>query len=377
MSALDLATRRAPAAPLRAQTVDHAWLVARRSAWQALAAEALTPNPDFTPGVIEAHLATGAGPGAGRFVAVARGDALVALLPARLGRTWLGLSRRAAASWLSPYMVHGTPLIAPGDTEAAAAALLDGMAEHGPWRLPFVGPESEAGRRLRAVAEAQGWTAALLSAAERPVLARRAGYEALVTEAWSRNRRLGLARARRRLSALGAVTVETATGGASLAAAVEAFLTLELGGWKGRRGTAMAARPASAALARRLFTLDDPLVAPRADLLLLDGRPVAASLALVSRGTAHLLKTAYDEGLARTAPGLLLEDEIIRSLHATGFAERLDSASLPGTVFDELYPDREPVAELILAPPGVSLGSALRVEAAKRRATTLLKRARR
>jgi hypothetical protein len=70
--------------------------------------------------------------------------------------------------------------------------------------------------------------------------------------------------------------------------------------------------------------------------------------------------------LRRFAPGLVLEDAIVRALHRDGFARRLDSASLPGGVLDELYPDRERVGDLLLAPGGMDEASFRRLLAVER-----------
>ena len=86
----------------------------------------------------------------------------------------------------------------------------------------------------------------------------------------------------------------------------------------------------------------------------MDGRPIAISLALLCGGTAHLFKTAYDETLRRHAPGILLEDEIVRIRRETGFARRLDSASRPGSVLETLYAHREPIGDLLFATGSVS-----------------------
>ena len=102
-------------------------------------------------------------------------------------------------------------------------------------------------------------------------------------------------------------------------------------------------------MARRLFGGAEGPVTARADSLVLDGRPIAVSLALVCGGTAHLLKTAYDENLRKFAPGIVLENEIVRLCHDAGIAQRLDSASLPGGVLDDLYPDRERIGDVLLS----------------------------
>ncbi len=49
---------------------------------------------------------------------------------------------------------------------------------------------------------------------------------------------------------------------------------------------------------------------------------------------------------------MLLEAEIVRALHETRFADRLDSATLASAVLDDLYPERTRIAEIVVAPPG-------------------------
>jgi hypothetical protein len=131
-------------------------------------------------------------------------------------------------------------------------------------------------------------------------------------------------------------------------------------------------------LARRLFESAGGPVSARADMLRLEGRPIAVSLALVCRGTAHLLKTAFDESLRAYAPGIVLEAEIVRACHEERFADRLDSASLPGGVFDGLYPDRERIGDLLFATSADVSASALQrvadAESVRRAAVKRLKR---
>jgi hypothetical protein len=105
---------------------------------------------------------------------------------------------------------------------------------------------------------------------------------------------------------------------------------------------------------------------------------LSGKVALVTGGTATLLKTAYDEGLRSHAPGLLLEAEIVRACHETGFAERLDSATLDGSALESLYRDRTPIAEVIAVPPGrqvISLERRVRLARFERDARAAAKRA--
>jgi hypothetical protein len=234
------------------------------------------------------------------------------------------------------------------------------------------------GAAVRAALARRGWPHALEDVFDRPVLERRASFEDWAATLPA-GRRKGLRRLRRRLEEQGTLAHVTATAGEGLAGAIDAFLALEAAGWKGRAGTALAATPATAAFARLYFAPPAGPVTTRADLLTLDGRPIAASLALVCGDTAHLLKTAYDEELRRFAPGLVLEEAIVRALHADGFARRLDSAASAGHVLEEIYPDRERVGDLVLATGGMSDAAFRRLlatERLRRAAVARLKRLR-
>lgn len=367
---------------IEARTVDGSWLAARASAWDALVADSASPQPFHARQVIAAHEAGGLMPPGLAWIAVTAGDRLVGLLPLRCRGAWLGW-RRAAAAWLSPYMVTATPLLAADCLEPAAEALLDGLAAAsggGPVILPLMALESPPARALQAALLRRGLDSAVLDPFDRPVLQRRAdagAYEAGL----GRSRRKSLRRLRNRLQEVGQIEMTSSTSGEPLAQAVEDFLALEAAGWKGRQGTALASRPGTAAFARHLFAATAGPVAVRADCLRLDGRPIAVSLAVLCGGTAFLLKTAYAEDLRRLGPGVVLEDEIVRLLHQDRFCERLDSAALPGTVLEDLYPDRERIGDLVLSPNSTASGPAFArlVEAERRRRAGIefLKRLRR
>jgi hypothetical protein len=147
-------------------------------------------------------------------------------------------------------------------------------------------------------------------------------------------------------------------------------------GWKGGLGTgALAIRPRDSALARENGVRPAPGRFGACRRAELSERPIAVSLALICGGTAYLLKTGYDERFRAFAPGLILEDEIVRAFHASGFAERLDSASDAGGVLESLYPDRMRSGEFVFSTdPNLSaaaLGSIMarerRIEALRRR----------
>ncbi|MCJ2055745.1 GNAT family N-acetyltransferase [Methylobacterium sp. J-048] len=350
------------------------------AAWDALFASAAAPHPHYTHHVIAAHREAGLLPDGLRFVTVRRGGDCVALLPFTLRRDLTGLGGRVARPFLSPLVTATAPLVIDGpEREAVVDALVAGLEEGGrAWRWPLLPTQDGAVPDMLAAMRARGWAVGTVSAFERPVMARRADHDAFLAGHPNRSRFKDLRRRARRLAEIGTVASISATGGPELAGLVADFLALERKGWKGQAGTAMACRPDMDALARALFAEVPGPVGIRADALTLDGRPIAVSLALVGGGTATLLKTAYDEDLRSHAPGLLLEAEIVRACHETGFARNLDSATLDGSALESLYRERTCVAEIIALPPGdrsLSLERRLRLARFEHEALAAAKRA--
>ena len=326
------------------------------AAWDALFASSAAAHPHYTHHVIAAHREAGLLPRTLRFVTVRRGSDPVALLPFTLRRDLTGLGGRVAQPFLSPFVTATAPLVIDGpDRTAAVQALVGGLEQVSggrAWRWPLLPTEDGAAPAMLAAMRARGWAIGTVAAFERPLMARQADHAAFLAGHPNRSRFKDLRRRARRLAEAGTVVHVSAAGGPELARQVADFLALERKGWKGRAGTAMACRADTAALARALFAERPGPVGVRADALILDGRPIAISLALVGGGTATLLKTAYDEDLRSHAPGLLLEAEIVRACHETGFAHVLDSATLDGSALESLYRERTHVAEIIALPPG-------------------------
>ena len=343
------------------ETLSFAQADADGAAWDRLLAAAATPNPHFSRHVVGAHLQHGLAPADLRLLVVRRGETWLALLP--FARRRLGWGRRASGAFISPFVTNATPLLAGAALEEAADALVAalGTAKAPLWLLPALSADSETARAIRQACARNGLAATEVSSFERAVLERRESYDVYAKDHLSANRRKGLKRQRARLDALGRVEVKTFEAGPGLASAVEAFLDLESRGWKGARGSALASHPGIEAFARDWFAEGFGPVRPRADVLNLDGRPIAISLALVCGRTAHLVKTAYDESLRACGPGLLLEDAIVRACHDTRFADRLDSASLAGHVLEGFYPDRERIADMLIGAGGHSAASLARI----------------
>lgn len=351
-----LAPHTSQAAPF--ELTDAATLAADPAAWDDLVLRAAGPHPHFSRHVIETHRVHGLAPRDLAYVAVRRAGRLTAMLPYTVGFDVTGLGSRVAKPFSSPYTTATAPLAADGlDLPETLAALVEGLAAASggrAWRWPMLSTGSVVGAGLlRAMREA-GWTVGEVWNFERPVQDREANYDAFVNGHPHRSRLKDLERCRRRFAARGKLALETATGNGALERGVETFLALEAAGWKGEVGTAMACEAKTEAFARALFTSGGGPVTARTDTLTLDGRPLAINATLMVGGTACLLKTAYDETERALAPGLVLDAELIRTLHETGFADRLDSATAPGSALERLFRGREGIAEIIALPPGAA-----------------------
>jgi CelD/BcsL family acetyltransferase involved in cellulose biosynthesis len=143
-------------------------------------------------------------------------------------------------------------------------------------------------------------------------------------EAWQARRRRelkALRRRRRRLEERGLVTLERVSHPHGLDALLSECLSLELRGWKGRGGTAIAQD-------RRTLGFYSELAHTAARtghlalyLLRLDGRLLAFQLGLSHSGRYLALKPGYDEAFHEFSPGQLLTEGLLQDCIARGLSE--------------------------------------------------------
>jgi CelD/BcsL family acetyltransferase involved in cellulose biosynthesis len=186
----------------------------------------------------------------------------------------------------------------------------------------------------------------------------------LLGSALGGDRRRELRRQGRRLDGEGRVELRWVAAHAPADSWIEGFLALEAQGWKGQNRSAIASRPSQVPFFRS--AIGDLHAGGRAMLggLTLDGRWVAMNCSLrgaAADAGAFAFKTAYDEGLSRFAPGLLLEVEFIRRLcEAPERLPWLDSCCGPdNAAVARLWPDRRLVGDLAIAAPGLKGSAAM------------------
>jgi len=171
-----------------------------------------------------------------------------------------------------------------------------------------------------------------------------------VERAIGRHQQKELRRRWRRLAEIGAVLITAATEPAAVGRALDDFLALEAGGWKGRAGTATAdheqLRRFIAAAVCNLAAEGKTAI----NRILVDGRAIAATIVLHSGRCAWFWKVAYDETFARYSPGVMLTVELTRDLLDDVNVTCADScATANHAMIDHLWRERLPLCDRLIA----------------------------
>jgi CelD/BcsL family acetyltransferase involved in cellulose biosynthesis len=285
------------------------------------------------------------------FALVWEGQTLVALLPFTSSHLPVPGICPAGRAWQDKFIFSCTPLLDASRKNEAAGALVEVLASvsHGEWVIPTVNTQGEACRTLVGALTERALSWSFSQAFQRPALERGESFEQHMQRHVSPSRRKEIARNRRRLEGLGKVEHAGHSSGEQLDAAVAAFLEMEARGWKGRRGTALACEDGTRSFAKGAFGTENGRSCCRADVLSLNGKPIAISLIVVAGSTGFAVKSCYDEEYRSFGVGILLEAEVMRSFLSGNWARRLDSATTGAHVLDSLWPGRIEVADLIFA----------------------------
>jgi CelD/BcsL family acetyltransferase involved in cellulose biosynthesis len=276
--------------------------------WSALA-DRLEASPYLYPGWHSAWQAA-FGVGALRILAARRDDKLVGVLPIEARR--VGLS--------APTNAHtpGFDILAL-DEEAAralAAALFEAQRPH--LSIRPVDAEGQALRALSAAAAAHGYKTLVLPTGRAPYLS--LGPDVHRHEsALSSNLRHDVRRRFRRLCETGSVSIQVSDGSERLEELLKEGFEVEEKSWKGRRGTAIAAREDTRRFYRGLAQWAAEVGWLRLAFLRLDGRAIAFQFDLEPGLHYYSLKIGYDPAFERFSPGKLLMYTMVARAVALGF----------------------------------------------------------
>jgi CelD/BcsL family acetyltransferase involved in cellulose biosynthesis len=299
------------------------------SAWDDLAARAVEPNGYYlSPWALAVDAGARRRSDVDALCGATAARRLVALLPVVSAWRALRLPLPFLVSAESYGTLH-TPLLAGDEAANAAQALLDDAIARGAHALLLreVPLEGAAVTAIRDALARNGLAPTVLRAYPRACLDATGDAEALLRVALGTKKLKELRRQRHRLSDLGALTFTVAKSAEDVSRAVEKFLALEAGGWKGRRGTALVQHEGDAAFIRRATVELAARGQCEIAVLSAGAAPIAAGVILKHDARAFWFKLGVDEQLAKLSPGVQLALELTRYFCADPSVKFVDSTA--------------------------------------------------
>ncbi|MEP1207815.1 MAG: GNAT family N-acetyltransferase [Rhizobiaceae bacterium] len=166
----------------------------------------------------------------------------------------------------------------------------------------------------------------------------------------SKKRMRELARQMRKLDEIGPTEFHCARSSDAVIDEIEGFMTLELRGWKGRKGTALYNHKKIAAFSRQIvFEL---AAKNQCEIFSLHqgGKPIASLIMLGRNGRLVPWKMAFDETLSAYSPGMQVMVKATQILRQRGnFVEADSLAVADHMMMNRVWPDRVQIADLTIA----------------------------
>ena len=317
--------------------------------WRNLARVVSEPNPFFEDWYLLPALKAYDDANEVRLFVLEREGRWLGVMPVvRQGR-YYGKPIPHVAGWMHANCFLGAPLVARGHERAVWQALLR-RADRKPGaalflhlaQIPLQGELFAALRQL-------GRIGGIVHSEERALLASDLSPEAYLEASMTGKKRKELRRQANRLGELGDLTFERRDDAEGVEAWTEAFLALEMAGWKGKAGSALACSPATANLFRE--ALAGAAKAGRLErlTLYLDGRPIAMLANFLTAPGAFSYKTAFDEDYARFSPGVLLQRENLTLLERAGIDWCDSCAAADHPMIDHIWRERRAVGSVSIA----------------------------
>ena len=328
--------------------------------WTELAEGAATPNPFYEPDFVLPAVKHFGESELELLVAIDAAGNWIGLLPVVRRRRWGRLVGAALTSWAHPHCFLESPLLLSGFEDRAAEAVLgEARREAGLIafeRLPTEGPAASA---LASAGDALGAKQIVWKRFERAALVRRPDDDYVRSTLGSKHFR-DLGRRRRKLEReVGDITFVERAGDPR---AVDDFLELEVAGWKGNTGTALACGPGAEFFRMICRGFAE---AGRLQMFAMQAadRTVAIQSSLIAGDGLFCFKIAYDESLKSFSPGTQLMVETASEFHRRSELQWVDSCSKPKSdAIERLWPDRRELSTVLVPGTGAK-GAAVSVEA--------------
>jgi CelD/BcsL family acetyltransferase involved in cellulose biosynthesis len=310
--------------PLAAVAVSH---------WRALSERAVEPNGYYLPGwelAVNASAQGRTGASALNAWTDAPSTRLIGLMPViSMWRAYkIPLPALVSAH---PYGTLCTPPLDRDLADVATAQLMQQARRAGAHAL-ILRDMSLDGAAMKAFANAlrqSGMRPRVLQSYQRAELDATRDADELLRDALGAKKLKELRRQRHRLAEHGAVHFDVARSPDAVAAAVEIFLALEAGGWKGARGTALAQNDGDADFIRRATVTLAASGQCEIVTLRAGDAAVAAGIVLRHQDRAFFFKLGVDERFWKFSPGVQLTLDLTRHLCADPAIATADSTAGP------------------------------------------------
>jgi GNAT acetyltransferase-like protein len=334
-------------------------------AWEDLAANAIEPNAFYEPWMMMPAIGAF---GAGRrlqFALVlanepARHDGaplLCGFFPLEQQNHYQGLSRKLPFKtlrlWKHKYCYLCTPLVREGYGQQVIAAFFDwldaGSHDCSLMEFRFIAGDGLFNGLLMEYFERHiklhYISMYFLRAMFRPSI----DADTYLCATLSAKHRKMIRRQERQLSEIGRLEYDALTPDDDVAVWIEEFLRLEASGWKGRENSAIASDESDQSYFRSIAK--EAFRQGRLSMLALrlDGRPIAFKCDFHAGRGLFTFRIAFDENYARNSPGMLLEIENVRRLHARSRIEWVDSCNDSfNFMFNRLWLERRTILDVVV-----------------------------
>lgn len=311
-------------------------------AWKRLADHSLAPAGLNAPELI-LPLLRGL-PGA-ELAVVKQGNDLLFALPIKKRRFMPSLF----TNWMTDLTIIGEPHLDREFPEAGLTSFINNL------KSPILLHSLKVNGSFWNLLARQDAQVSILTSWQRAALNLTGTYETWAESNFGARRRKEYRRLRNRLSEIGKLESLSLEIGRDCRPWAADLLAIEAAGWKGKRGTAIAANPALQAA----FKGSSQFLAAAGKLrfwkLALDGKTIAITYAIVEGDQAWLHKIAYDETYAKFSPGVLLVLYATERLFAETGITSVDSCAIPGhPMIENIWRDRIKVADVMIAPNSIS-----------------------
>lgn len=325
--------------------------------WPVLAEHAAEPNSFLERWFLEPSLALLADPGDIQIAVVESADGmLVGLVPLIVNGRYGRIPMPAVKNWSHSNSFLGVPMMRMGlernfwitlltalETVPWARGLLHitGLTQDGPVHMGLQKAARQLDRQCDDVHRIQR---AFLQSTLSPDDYWQTGVRA--------KKRKEIRRLERRLEEIGKVSFARLGPPDDVASWIEKFLALELSGWKGKEGSALASNPDTAELFRTALGTAHDLGKLDFMRLDLDGEPIAMLVNFLAAPGAFGFKTTYDEHYSRYSPGVILQRHNLTILGRPDIRWVDSCASENHPMIDSLWSDTRTIVRVSVSLPG-------------------------